>query len=105
MRFVPYHGGGVLPDWLAGPKERPRVCITLGTTVPHVADNWINAAMVERNGIGLSRDPEQVDGALLKTLITDAVLRGTTTAFAATLAADPGPDALVPRLAALTTRH
>ncbi|AZM94124.1 MULTISPECIES: nucleotide disphospho-sugar-binding domain-containing protein [Streptomyces] len=37
MRFVPHHGGGVLPDWLAAPKERPRLVVTLGTIVPGVA--------------------------------------------------------------------
>ncbi|MFF5707131.1 nucleotide disphospho-sugar-binding domain-containing protein [Streptomyces sp. NPDC012794] len=37
MRFVPHHGGGVLPEWLAAPKERPRIVVTLGTIVPGVA--------------------------------------------------------------------
>lgn len=49
MRSVPFHGGGTLPDWMARPKERPRVCVTLGTTVPHVAgigslESVLNAA-------------------------------------------------------------
>ena len=37
MRFVPHHGGGVLPEWLAAPKERARIVVTLGTIVPGVA--------------------------------------------------------------------
>ncbi|MGW7081742.1 nucleotide disphospho-sugar-binding domain-containing protein [Streptomyces sp. NPDC054866] len=37
MRSVPFHGGGTLPDWMATAKQRPRVCVTLGTTVPYVA--------------------------------------------------------------------
>ncbi|GAA3947163.1 DUF1205 domain-containing protein [Actinomadura viridis] len=31
-RFVPYHGTSVVPDWLYGPAERPRVCVTLGVS-------------------------------------------------------------------------
>ncbi len=37
MRILPFHGGAVLPDWMAEPKERPRVCVTLGTAVPGMA--------------------------------------------------------------------
>lgn len=31
MRFVPYNGGAVLPDWLLTPPERPRVAVTFGS--------------------------------------------------------------------------
>ena len=31
VRFVPYNGPAVLPDWLRVPPERPRVCLTWGT--------------------------------------------------------------------------
>jgi UDP:flavonoid glycosyltransferase YjiC (YdhE family) len=34
MRFVPYNGGAVVPDWVAQPPQRPRVGVTLGTVVP-----------------------------------------------------------------------
>ncbi|MFV0129276.1 nucleotide disphospho-sugar-binding domain-containing protein [Streptomyces sp. HMX112] len=185
IRSVPFHGGGTLPDWMAEPKRRARVCVTLGTTVPHVAgvgsldsvldaaagvdaefvlalgddpeldslgtlpgnvrvvgwtplstllttcdaiihhggagttlasahaavpqlamphgaDNWINAAMVERCGLGLSREPGEVDGQLLKTLLEDEDLRASTRAAAAALRAEPGPDQVVPRLLELT---
>ncbi|MEV8638455.1 nucleotide disphospho-sugar-binding domain-containing protein [Streptosporangium sp. NPDC051023] len=34
MRYVPYNGGGVLPDWLLGESDRPRIAVTLGTVVP-----------------------------------------------------------------------
>ncbi|WFE26144.1 DUF1205 domain-containing protein [Solwaraspora sp. WMMD791] len=37
MRYVPYNAGGVLPDWLRRPADRPRVLITLGTVVPALA--------------------------------------------------------------------
>jgi UDP:flavonoid glycosyltransferase YjiC (YdhE family) len=31
VRFVPYNGPAVLPSWLRGPADRPRVCVTGGT--------------------------------------------------------------------------
>ncbi|GAB2931497.1 DUF1205 domain-containing protein [Micromonospora polyrhachis] len=31
MRFVPYNGPAVVPDWLRKPAARPRVCVTWGT--------------------------------------------------------------------------
>lgn len=31
MRFVPYNGPAVVPDWLRTPTDRPRVCVTWGT--------------------------------------------------------------------------
>ncbi len=33
VRFVPYNGPSVLPDWLRTPPERPRVCLTWGTVM------------------------------------------------------------------------
>jgi glycosyltransferase (activator-dependent family) len=32
LRYVPYNGPAVVPDWLRTPPERPRVCLTLGLT-------------------------------------------------------------------------
>jgi Erythromycin biosynthesis protein CIII-like, C-terminal domain/Erythromycin biosynthesis protein CIII-like, N-terminal domain len=34
MRFVPYNGGAVVPEWALRSPARPRVCVTLGTVVP-----------------------------------------------------------------------
>jgi UDP:flavonoid glycosyltransferase YjiC (YdhE family) len=34
LRYVPYNGVAVLPSWLLEPRDRPRVCLTLGTQVP-----------------------------------------------------------------------
>ncbi|MGH3546769.1 MAG: nucleotide disphospho-sugar-binding domain-containing protein [Pseudonocardiaceae bacterium] len=34
MRFVPYNGGAVLPEWALHRPARTRVCVTLGTVVP-----------------------------------------------------------------------
>jgi len=33
MRYVPYNGPSVVPDWLRSEPRRPRVCLTLGITV------------------------------------------------------------------------
>jgi glycosyltransferase len=30
MRYVPYNGAGMTPDWLNDPVDRPRVCVTWG---------------------------------------------------------------------------
>ncbi|GAA3967020.1 salmochelin biosynthesis C-glycosyltransferase IroB [Actinomadura viridis] len=38
VRYTPYHQGGVLPDWLTEPATGPRVAVTLGTFVPHMAE-------------------------------------------------------------------
>jgi glycosyltransferase (activator-dependent family) len=32
VRFVPYNGPAVVPDWLGTPPERPRVCMSLGAS-------------------------------------------------------------------------
>ncbi|KOG32276.1 activator-dependent family glycosyltransferase [Streptomyces resistomycificus] len=32
MRYVPYNGRSVIPDWLREPPRRPRICLTLGIT-------------------------------------------------------------------------
>jgi UDP:flavonoid glycosyltransferase YjiC (YdhE family) len=37
MRFVPYNGGTVVPEWALRRPERPRIAVTLGTVVPAVA--------------------------------------------------------------------
>jgi len=37
MRYVPYNGGGVVPDWLNERSARPRVLVTLGNLIPQLA--------------------------------------------------------------------
>ena len=44
VRYVPYNGPGVLPNWLREPRRRPRVCITWGHTMPR---SVLGAAAVE----------------------------------------------------------
>ncbi|SPF03890.1 nucleotide disphospho-sugar-binding domain-containing protein [Streptomyces sp. MA5143a] len=184
MRSMPFQGGGVLPDWLAAPKERARIVVTLGTIVPGVAgsgslrsvldasagldvelvlalgdhvdlaplgtlpenvrpvgwtplsalmptldgvvhhggcgtmlaaaqagvpqlampygaDNWINASIIESEGIGFDRQPEQVDGSVLRALVEDGPVRKNAAALAEELALEPGPDRMVTRLVEL----
>jgi UDP:flavonoid glycosyltransferase YjiC (YdhE family) len=36
MRYVPYNGGAVLPDWLMSRPDRPRIAVTLGTVAPRL---------------------------------------------------------------------
>nr|BAC57037.1 glycosyltransferase [Micromonospora griseorubida] len=36
MRYVPYNGRSVVPDWLRTPPRRPRVCLTLGVSAREV---------------------------------------------------------------------
>ncbi len=37
MRYVPYNGRSVIPDWLREPPRRPRICLTLGITARDMA--------------------------------------------------------------------
>jgi MGT family glycosyltransferase len=37
MRYVPYNGGAVVPDWALRRPDRPRVLVTLGTVVPTIS--------------------------------------------------------------------
>lgn len=34
MRYVPFNGPAVLPEWCFGPRTRPRICVTLGSMLP-----------------------------------------------------------------------
>ncbi|HET6501027.1 MAG TPA: activator-dependent family glycosyltransferase [Amycolatopsis sp.] len=38
MRYVPYNGPAVVPDWLREPPRRPRVCLTVGISERHGAN-------------------------------------------------------------------
>jgi UDP:flavonoid glycosyltransferase YjiC (YdhE family) len=92
MRYVPYNGGGVLPDWVLSQPDRPRIAVTLGTAVPHMsgvnglapllaaagaADVEVVLALGEVDAAGLSDIPDNVRlcqewiplGALLRTCV------------------------------------
>jgi len=42
MSFVPYNGPATVPHWLRGPAERPRVCVTLGTTMERLGVEFMS---------------------------------------------------------------
>jgi UDP:flavonoid glycosyltransferase YjiC (YdhE family) len=49
MRYVPYNGPAVEPEWLRRPPRRPRVCVTWGTTIAGMSlDNGFLAPKVVR---------------------------------------------------------
>ena len=50
MRYVPYNGGAVVPDWAMRPPPRPRVGVTLGTVVPLLAGTSSLAVIIEALG-------------------------------------------------------
>ncbi|HKT03946.1 MAG TPA: nucleotide disphospho-sugar-binding domain-containing protein [Rugosimonospora sp.] len=39
VRYVPHNGPGVVPDWLFEPPQRPRVCVTWGTSLAVIGGN------------------------------------------------------------------
>ncbi|MBC6449047.1 activator-dependent family glycosyltransferase [Actinokineospora xionganensis] len=43
MRYVPYNGPAVVPDWLREPPTRPRVCLTVGLTARDGADYLVGS--------------------------------------------------------------
>jgi UDP:flavonoid glycosyltransferase YjiC (YdhE family) len=50
MRFVPYNGGTVVPDWALHRPRRPRVAVTLGTVVPALSGVSSLAVVLEALG-------------------------------------------------------
>jgi UDP:flavonoid glycosyltransferase YjiC (YdhE family) len=50
MRFVPYNGGTLVPDWALRRPGRPRVAVTLGTVVPALSGVSSLAVVLEALG-------------------------------------------------------
>lgn len=50
MRFVPYNGGGAVPEWALHRPARPRVAVTLGTVVPVLGGAGSFTVVVEALG-------------------------------------------------------
>ncbi|HXL91033.1 MAG TPA: nucleotide disphospho-sugar-binding domain-containing protein [Streptosporangiaceae bacterium] len=46
MRYVPYNGPGIVPDWLLDPPSRPRVCVTWGGTLGRLNPRLMLAPMI-----------------------------------------------------------
>jgi UDP:flavonoid glycosyltransferase YjiC (YdhE family) len=47
MRYLPYNGGGEVPDWALREPARPRVCVTLGTVVPAMLGSGLIGVVLE----------------------------------------------------------
>jgi UDP:flavonoid glycosyltransferase YjiC (YdhE family) len=47
MRYVPFNGGAAVPDWALRRRDRPRVCVTLGTVVPAMSGTSSLAVVLE----------------------------------------------------------
>jgi UDP:flavonoid glycosyltransferase YjiC (YdhE family) len=41
MRYVPYNGDAHVPHWALEPRDRPRICLTLGTVLPHLGADGV----------------------------------------------------------------
>nr|WP_067976087.1 activator-dependent family glycosyltransferase [Nocardiopsis trehalosi] len=47
VRYVPYNGRAVVPEWLRRPADRPRICLTMGTS----ATEWYGGYAVSMAGV------------------------------------------------------
>lgn len=61
MRWVPYTGRGLLPEWLYEPPERPRVALTLGASI---------RAWAQESSLLVNRVLEMVDGLDIEVIAT-----------------------------------
>ena len=50
MRFVPFNGGAVVPEWALEVPQRPRICVTLGTVVPIMTGTSNLSVVIEALG-------------------------------------------------------
>lgn len=50
MRYVPYNGGTVVPEWARSEPDRPRVGVTLGTVVPMMTGTSTLSVIIEALG-------------------------------------------------------
>ncbi|WP_089157693.1 nucleotide disphospho-sugar-binding domain-containing protein [Micromonospora sp. NBS 11-29] len=62
VRYVPYNGPGAVPEWLVEPPERPRVCVTWGTSAVHLGTGAVTDL--------LSRTIEAVTGLGVDVVLT-----------------------------------
>ncbi|MET7338328.1 nucleotide disphospho-sugar-binding domain-containing protein [Nonomuraea sp. NPDC005650] len=69
--------------------------------LPHGADQYLNAGVVDSAGLGLRREPAEADQKVLAELLEDGPVRAAARAAARRVRELPAPAALVPRLEAL----
>ena len=46
LRYVPYDGDARVPHWALAPRSRSRVCLTLGTVVPHLGEGAVTEVVL-----------------------------------------------------------
>jgi hypothetical protein len=68
--------------------------------LPHGADNFVNADVIDRAGPGLSVDPHEVTTGTLERLLTDRALRAAAERVAEEVRAQPAPAHMVGELEA-----
>ncbi|WP_431683371.1 nucleotide disphospho-sugar-binding domain-containing protein [Kitasatospora sp. KL5] len=53
VRYLPYNGPAPVPSWVHRPRERPRVCVTLGSAFPAVRSELLAALPEALHGAGV----------------------------------------------------
>jgi glycosyltransferase (activator-dependent family) len=66
MRYVPYNGPAVVPDWLRSPEQRPRVCVTRGLSGSFEDTAELLAVTLEATAgldveVVITDDPTEID--------------------------------------------
>ncbi|MEU4209191.1 nucleotide disphospho-sugar-binding domain-containing protein [Streptomyces sp. NPDC026206] len=51
MRYVPYNGSSPVPPWTLLPRDRPRVCVTLGSVLPTVTRHLLDDVLLALTGL------------------------------------------------------
>lgn len=86
------HHGGAGTTMTAACAGRPQLIL------PHGADQFLNAGIVVRRGIGLSCEPDDVDEDILAALLGEERLVAEAASVVSEIAAQPSPVATVERL-------
>lgn len=60
LRHVSYNGDAHVPEWLWEPRRKPRICLTLGTVLPHVGPDKVSETVVAQLEALASLDAELV---------------------------------------------
>jgi UDP:flavonoid glycosyltransferase YjiC (YdhE family) len=46
VRYVPFNGDAFVPDWVLAPRDKPRICMTLGTLLPRFGVEGVHEFLV-----------------------------------------------------------
>ncbi|MDT0268066.1 DUF1205 domain-containing protein [Streptomyces sp. DSM 44915] len=75
MRYLPYNGPSVVPDWLKVPAERPRVAFTIGLSLRQVDDDRFTLVSATVKLPELMEALGEVDAEVVATLDEDQITR------------------------------